>query len=215
VDAEEIQLRTAESMRSLAALKVDASGSPLGGRPELFDAVIPPGGVGAELGVYKGRLSRWIMKFNRPQVLHLVDPWFGRFDSWTWAEGDASPSRALGTILMAMAHHVDSGRVRIHIQDDLDFLGSPAADGLDWVYVDTTHQFEHTRHELLLASKKVRHGGIIAGGDLVDDPSHPHFGVNQAVEEFLAGDKTWEMVYREGPDWALQKSLEAEPEPIE
>ena len=53
---------------------ISDSGTVIGARGELFGQVIPPGGIGAEIGVYKGTLSRHILKSNRPAKLHLIDP---------------------------------------------------------------------------------------------------------------------------------------------
>ena len=57
-------------------------------------------------------------------------------------------------------------------------------DFFDWVYLDTTHEYGHTRDELEILRTKVKPSGVIAGDDWHEDPAHLHHGVCRAVREF-------------------------------
>ncbi len=46
-------------------------GTTIGFRAKLFNKIIPKGGIGVELGVYKGTLSTFILSTNQPHRLHL------------------------------------------------------------------------------------------------------------------------------------------------
>lgn len=184
---------------------VNDSGTEIGARAQLFQDVIPRNGVGAELGVYKGTLSRFILAANRPRRLHLVDPWWKYEAHWHWAVGDTSSVRSLGALLIALEKDIAAGRVEVHIQDSVGALGSFEDAYLDWAYVDSTHAYETTKAEMAVLKRKVKPDGIIAGDDWREDPAHPHHGVCRAVREFLAEDPSYEMVFQRDAQWAVAR----------
>jgi hypothetical protein len=184
---------------------VSDSGTEIGSRARLFTEVIPKNGVGVELGVYKGTLSRYILEANRPQRLHLVDPWWKYEPHWHWAVGDTSSVRSLGALVIALEEHIAAGRVELHIQDSMRALEGFADASLDWAYVDSTHAYEQTKAEIALLKRKVKPGGIIAGDDWREDPTHRHHGVCRAVRESLAEDPSYRLVFQEEAQWAMAK----------
>jgi len=77
--------------------------------------------------------------------------------------------------LTALGHPVHTWAM-----DSVDWLRD-APDGLlDWIYLDTTHEYDRTLAELRHAARVVKPGGIIAGHDF----SRAFPGVVQAVMEF-------------------------------
>jgi hypothetical protein len=52
---------------------------------------------------------------------------------------------------------------------------------VDWVYLDSSHEYEHTVEELEILRHKT---GLISGHDWHEDTSHEHHGVCKAVVEF-------------------------------
>jgi hypothetical protein len=168
--------------------------------------VLPSGGIAAELGVYKGDFSRELLDLAKPERLHLVDLWylFGR--EWHFGRrSDRSTVGALKQVLDRCADELVSGRVRLHIGDDLVILETFPDRYFDWVYVDSVHAYEHTRLELEILTRKVKKGGLITGDDWIEDPAHPHHGVCRAVREFVAAAPA-ELVYAGAEDlqWALR-----------
>jgi hypothetical protein len=149
-------------------------------------ATIPTGGVGAELGVYKGEFTAELMELARPQRLHLIDLWYLFGAEWHWGEGNRSTVKALRDILDRFSDELVDGRAVLHIGDDLDVLPTFADNYFDWVYVDSVHVYEHAIQELELLAAKVKPGGVITGDDWIEDPAHPHHGVCRAVREFAA-----------------------------
>jgi hypothetical protein len=110
---------------------------------------------------------------------------------------------ALKQVLDRFAEELVSGRVRIHIGDDLAVLPAFPDRYFDWVYVDSVHVYEHTRLELEILSRKVKEGGLIARDDWIEDRDHPRHGVCRAVREFPAAAPA-ERVYASADDlqWA-------------
>ena len=164
-----------------------------------FLEILPKQSVGCELGVFKGLFTREILRVVEPTKLHLVDPYwtiYGEHFDW------ASPHTEQGTLKTKDAHdsaraiiaeHDTKGVCELHVQDDVVFLEGVEDDYFDWAYVDSSHMYEHTRHELVLLDRKVKRDGLITGHDWRPDPSHRDHGVYLAVTEFCDSNG-WEIV---------------------
>jgi hypothetical protein len=150
--------------------------------------------VAAELGVLKGDISREIVQNLEPTRLHLVDPWYLLGAEWPWEHGDRSTIHALTGILQDFDSEIARGQVVLDVAYDQDFLATVPDGFFDWVYLDTTHEYQQTKLELQLLQKKVKPSGIIAGDDWQPDPAHRHHGVYKAVQELVA-EGTYEILY--------------------
>lgn len=168
--------------------------------------LLPKGGVGAELGVFKGRFSPVLLRASEAERLHLVDPWYLLTPEWHWGVGDRSTVNAVRRILQRFRTEIEAGRVEVHVGNDLDVLRGMADHSLDWAYLDSSHAYEHTVEELALLDRKVRPGGVIAGDDWRPDPDHPHHGVYRAVTEFLQANE-YELRYADAGNrqWAISR----------
>jgi hypothetical protein len=155
-------------------------------RRDFLASVLGPGGTGAELGVFKGHLTPVLTEVTRPVRLYAVDPWYLAEPEWTWARGHRSTVLGLAGALRRSRRAIEDGIVEVRVAFDTDFLADLDDAHLDWAYVDTTHQYEHTCAELDLLARKVRPGGIVAGDDWQTDPHHRHHGVKRAVDEFVS-----------------------------
>jgi hypothetical protein len=176
-------------------------------RTAFVDQVLPKGGIGAELGVFKGAFSPVLFEQARPSRLHLVDPWYLLTAEWTWGAGDPSTVHALRRILKRWQRQIDNGSVVVNVGDDRQVLASFDDGYLDWAYVDSSHAYGHTVDELSLLDRKVRPGGVIAGDDWQPDPDHRHHGVYRAVIEFT-DTHPYDVIYASNDDhqWALRRN---------
>ena len=169
--------------------------------------IIPRNTIGAELGVLKGEFSKILWKYARPEKLHLIDPFYFLNSHWAWTDGDKSTVSAARRILKSFQKEIETGCVLLHIDDDLKVLESFPDDYLDWVYVDSSHTYQHTLAELQVLKLKVKKDGIIAGDDWHTDMNHKHYGVAKAVKEFI-GANEYSLIYSnsENLQWAIKKS---------
>jgi SAM-dependent methyltransferase len=176
------------------------------GRVRFLDQVIPKGGVGAEVGVHKGRFTPVLLEVTQPRTLHIIDPWYRLGLEWNWGAGDRSTVNALTRIIRRHAPALAEGSLVLHIGDDLEILPRFPEASFDWLYIDSSHAYEHTGKELRLAERLVKPGGVICGDDWSDNPGHPHHGVRRAVEEFAAA-SDFRLVYADARDrqWALRR----------
>jgi SAM-dependent methyltransferase len=167
--------------------------------------VIPPAGVGAEIGVFKGRFSPVLLRETRAVQLHLIDPWYLLTPEWHWGRGDRSTVNALRRILGRFRPEIEAGTVVVHIGDDREVLARFPDATFDWVYLDSSHAYEHTRQELAILRRKVKPGGLIAGDDWRPAPAHPHHGVFRAVQE-LVSEPGWALIHADEQtlQWAVR-----------
>jgi Methyltransferase domain len=164
------------------------------GRPRRhrFLERLPKHGVGAELGVFRGAFTRQILRVARPRELHLIDGWWelhgetfpfewGEYSDWGRLE-----TRDAHAEVERIAAAATPTRCTIHVGDDLEVLAGFADAALDWAYLDSSHQYEHTLAELELLDAKVRPGGVIAGHDWIEDPQDVNHGAYLAIREFCS-----------------------------
>lgn len=176
-------------------------------RGRILQQLVKRHGIGAEIGVHKGHFTQTILQLTEPSQLHLIDPWYLFGQEWPWAKGNRSTTTALIGILQAFEAELVERRVILHIGHDLDILPGFPNDYFDWVYLDTSHQYEQTRRELAMLKLKVKGDGMITGDDWYTDPSHLHHGVCRAVCEFVA-QEPYEVIYANEQDkqWAIRKT---------
>jgi hypothetical protein len=160
------------------------------GRPrrEKFLERLPKHAVVAEIGVFRGEFSREIVRVAMPRELHLIDGWwelFGeRFPDWGhYTDGGRLGTKAAYEEAVAA---VDGAPATFHVGDDREILSRFPDAYFDWVYLDSSHDFDQTIEELQLLAPKVKPGGFIAGHDWTEDPENPHHGVSRAVTQFCA-----------------------------
>jgi hypothetical protein len=175
---------------------------------QLFvEQYLPKNGIGAELGVLKGNFSRILIESTNAKLVHLVDPWYFLVAEWSWAGGNPSTVDAAISVLKNFKNEIEEGTVLVHIEDDCKVLKYFPDSYFDWVYIDSSHAYEHTVRELELIQKKIKNDGIIAGDDWRPDPSHRHHGVYKAVSEFIAK-FDYKLLYCDeiNLQWAIKKT---------
>jgi hypothetical protein len=135
--------------------------------------LLPPQGIGCELGVWRGDHAEDLLRRARPRLLHLVD-------NWSWPQG-LDPAAEAARISARFASDIAAGRVRVHTMSFADFLSSLP----DWVYVDGAHTYADVSRDVWQAWPKIRVGGILCGHDFAIRPQMWGTGVCRAVLELI------------------------------
>lgn len=185
-------------------------GSPVNKDADHIVPQIPPGTVGAEIGVWMGNTS---MKFLNRQLkhLHLVDSWaiepyeqqvnseHGSYQNYlkkySRITGSTDPKAFQdyyeNVYLSVKLKFADKLNVTIHRMTSTKFFDT-VGEQLDWVYVDGDHSYEGCLADLKDSLKVVKPGGIVFGDDY-QWPGQPNGkpGVTRAVDEFLAANPTF------------------------
>ncbi len=165
--------------------------APRGRRVRLLTR-LPRGGVGAEVGVWKGDFSERILEVVRPVRLHLIDPWQAvwgeRYESARYggglAEGQAEMDAIYAGVLERFERERRAGLVEVHRLPSVDAAAGFQDGELDFVYVDGNHRYEFVKADLETYAPKVRPGGFLAGDDY-GVAGWWEDGVTRAVDEFV------------------------------
>lgn len=153
-------------------------------RNHLLD-VLPRQGIVAELGVADGDFSHEILTRMKPRELHLIDVW----QSTRYAGG-------LANVEERFRREIVSRRVVIRRGYSQDVLAEYPDMTFDFIYIDTSHAYDHTLTELRVAEAKVNATGLIGGHDF--SPGNVVtpvvYGVIQAVNLFCR-ERNWRYKY--------------------
>ena len=152
-------------------------------------AILPKGGIGAEIGVWKGDYSTTLLQHTKPRVLHLIDPWETREDpnydsAWYGKARGIDMDQVHAEVRARFTAQIDSGQIRIHRAPSVEAMATFPDGSLDFVYIDGDHAYEGVKPDLEISVRKVRVGGLIC----VDDHMIGKWwgdGVVRAVNETL------------------------------
>jgi Methyltransferase domain len=192
-------------------------GGKLLGRPRREDVlkILPKYSVGAEIGVFKGEFTAHILRTVQPKELHLIDAWwllYGEYypDWGAYTEFGRLRTKDAFECAERIVARLDRRNATVfHVGDDVERLEGFADSYFDWVYLDTSHEYAHTRRELMVLKRKVRMGGLISGDDWQTDPNHEHHGLCRAVMEFCQA-FGWELVHLDSyGQWCIRQAVES------
>jgi SAM-dependent methyltransferase len=159
---------------------------------ERFLRGLQKGAVCAEIGVFRGQFSEKILSVTKPRELHLIDVWWElygeHYPDWgAYTDHGELPTRqAYEDTLSVVQRCAGKAVVKVHVGDDCEILETFPDGYFDWVYLDSSHQYEDTLRELEILSRKVKPDGVISGDDWKDDPVDPNHGASVAIQEFCA-----------------------------
>lgn len=166
------------------------------------------GGVGAEIGVFRGQFSALICEIAKPRALYLVDPWTTLGETFGWGKEYTSFDRltTLGARQETMARVAGFPDVACHIVEGIyPRCKDRLPEQLDWAYLDASHKFEPTLNELRHLDAQIAPGGVIMGDDWDPNPQAMHHGVFLAVQQFVR-ERPWEIrAAGHGAQWVIQR----------
>lgn len=132
-------------------------------------------GVGVEVGVEAGKFSSAILSLGRVAHLYSIDPWVPVPNFYSEATAlqafHLATSRLTAFLPRSTVLRQDA---RIAVQGFPD-------ESLDFVYIDSSHEFDETHDEILCWYPKLKPGGILSGHDYANGPE-----VRRAVDLFAA-----------------------------
>lgn len=174
-------------------------------RWSIIEKYIPSGGVGAEIGVFKGHLSPHFLT-KSPQKMYLVDPWYRLSPTWSWVIGqDNSTLNAFNHITKLFEKEINAGIMVPVVDFSVPFLKGIAPQSLDFVYLDSSHLYEDTVKELEVCLRSLKENGVLLGDDWHDDENHRHYGVAKAVKEAIDKGMYESLFDPEYEQWGLVK----------
>lgn len=159
--------------------------------------------IGAEIGVWEGKMSEQLLTLNPRLFLLLVDRWCVPPVGDSYFEGSKMMSRqpqevfdhAFKIALSRVEPYAD--RVKVYKMTSIQAAAYVGDESLDFVFIDGDHSYKGVTADLVAWTPKVKPGGIISGHDF--DNAGTLGDVRGAVQDFfgtLAGvevdvNKTW------------------------
>ena len=118
--------------------------------------------VGAEIGVDRGRYSKWLLLKNRKLKLFCIDPYLVYSE---YIETHHKGVKAMNASHEHAKQRLGKLNCEIIVKTSMEALGDFEDNSLDFVFIDGNHSFEYVVDDIAGWSKKVRPGGIISGHD--------------------------------------------------
>jgi len=200
--------------RALSRMKNKLLGNiyEINSRREDFLNFLPKHSIGAEIGVFKGEFSEKILMVVKPKKLHLIDGWhkiYGEYYPWISFDTNMrvlKTTEAYNQTIKVLEKYNAKKICKVHVEDDLVCLRKINDNYFDWVYLDSSHEYEHTISELELLKDKVKDTGIILGHDWRPSPEHYHHEVYKAVNEFCEKNNWILFKLDNHAQWAIKKN---------
>ena len=169
------------------------------------------GGVGAEIGVFRGHFAVEIVEFLQPAKLYLVDPWTRSGERFEWGDipetnfNRLTTAQALADARARMAPYAETIEIEFAEQWSHEFCRD-LAHSLDFAYIDASHDYEGTLVDLDAVDAVLAPDGVIMGDDWITDPEHGHAGVLRAVNDFVRA-RDYELAAA-GPEmqWCIRRT---------
>jgi hypothetical protein len=149
-----------------------------------------------EVGVFDGRLSRYLLEHAPTLTLLMVDRWDAVPETHQYAKSEAEMAKIAAedwyAIRSIAIHNVSpfSGRAVILRAESEDVAKMVGTGSQDFVFIDADHSYEGVKADILLWWPKVRPGGYLCGHDWQHPEGHidgevKKWGVEKAVREFF------------------------------
>jgi len=174
---------------------------------EQFAAMIAGRGykVGAEIGIRAGDLALPILRTGAIEKYYMIDPWKHQDEKQYWADVNFS-DEDFEKLYREVLKKIEPYK---HIAVVMRMFSSEAIpripdESLDWGYIDGNHGYKYALKDLMMLSKKVKPGHMIAGHDLLDYEFPHRFGVKTAVRKFFPEDQ---VVHTSRIQWPLWWTL--------
>ena len=196
--------------------KVEAVINPRLKERDAILSLIPTASVGAEIGVFTGMLSEYLLDKVKPTKLYLVDPWsklhgerFPNFGAYS-DHGKLQTAAALNAVRFRVKRFPAAEIVQEFSQK---WLAEQPDHSLDWVYLDASHKYENTMNELQAIEPKLKPDGMILGDDAWTKRGGRHYGVFRAITDFCK-QRPFELFRLDQyAQWAIRPIENLQPQP--
>ena len=142
--------------------------------------LLPDKPIIAEVGVFSGFFSEFLLSTFQPHKLHLID---------TFAASDHVTGlfAAANHLAFIKAKFAENPEVSIHQGMSWEKLSDLGDNSCDFIYIDADHGYESVQKDIASACHKIKSGGIIQFNDYTNYGSFEKgpYGVLDAVNEFI------------------------------
>ncbi len=155
--------------------------------------------IGAEIGVYRGKHAKSMLRTGKVNKLYLID-------SYKYLEGSDD-------LVMKDLDKAKEKAFDLLKDENVEFIykfskdaANKIPDELDFIYLDGGHSYETVREDIKLYWDKIKIGGVLGGDDILNGRGgyNNNDGVVQAVIEFVVNNNLNLKI--EGFDWWIIKN---------
>ena len=165
-------------------------------------------GVGAEIGVFKGKFSRTIFNgWGTDKQLFLIDPWKHYDTGYECVDNKPQSQCDLMHASVVDTFKAYPG-VKVLRKESLQAVKDFEDGSLDWVFIDANHAYDSVKADMNAWWPKVRPGGLFSGHDYLNSLSkRADIGVKRAVDEFfqVLGLGSPSITSESSPSWMVFK----------
>ena len=161
-----------------------------------FLSLLPKNSICAEIGVWRGHLSRHIIERTDPERFYMVDPYWKKYDPyfpWTRNGKNIEVWATFIRVVKAVKKYDKRKCATIIIDTDTNFFKEISDEAFDWIYLDSSHLYEETLEELDIIEPKIKKNGILCGHDFRPDPNHKYHDVSKAITVWLKKNKQYRL----------------------
>jgi hypothetical protein len=157
-------------------------------RIDMINTLVPKGGSYAEIGIFKGELSKILYTMLEPSKLVLFDI-FNGIEYSADQDGNNMITWDLTTTYNDLLDYSKSNPGIVLMKGDSSSNLNIFSDHtFDMIYIDGDHSYEGCKSDIEVAYKKIKKGGWIMGHDYEMNMNKAKtvysFGVRKAVDEF-------------------------------
>lgn len=175
------------------------------GTREELSALMPHGGIAAEVGVWKGEHAAIMLDKNAPMRLFLIDQWY-HFDDPSNPNVRDKTQEEIDDIYVSVCERFKRNReVSILRGESREMAAILPYSMFDWVYIDACHEYDAIKADLEAWWNNIKSGGFLAGHDYCSQ-----VGVQRAVDEFVVEHKiaiTYMVSGNSTPSFAIRKPV--------
>lgn len=117
---------------------------------------------GAEIGVADGRYAEILCATIPGLEYYGIDVWAKYDGNW---RSDEYQDKAFAEATEKISQYIRSGKAFLIKNTSLSASLAFKDDSLDFVFIDGAHDFDNVMLDIIIWSKKVKKGGIVAGHD--------------------------------------------------
>lgn len=127
---------------------------------------IAPNGKGVEVGVFRGELSKEIVRIWKNGTIFMVDVWreLGQ-EYFDVCNNDQQIQYMVDTCNNIQGFEDRANMIRANSETASTLFTD---ESLDFIYIDANHAYEHVKKDLSLWFPKLKKGGIFAGHDYIN-----------------------------------------------
>jgi len=159
--------------------------------------------IGAELGIWKGKMSEFLLK-REDLTLYMVDSWLAvkGLEDRGFTEDEQARNRLDA---LRRTDFANDRRIVMHMDSEVAALTMPE-ESLDFVFIDADHSYGGVKKDIRVWLPKLKRGALLSGHDYDNPNERNGREVKRAVDEAVA-ENGWRLKIGADSTWFVRMPL--------